>query len=277
MVPIYTSISLFRSGYCTAPGFVVDPQRGKGRQTFYAVWALLRHPTHGIILFDTGYAERFYQATKSWPEKLYALATPVTISKEEEVVQVLERAGIAASEVNYLLVSHFHADHIGGLLDFPEAKIICSRKAYEEVAHIKRWGGVKKGLLKKLIPDDLATRVRFIESISHPVADASSGLIFYDLFGDSSIRLADLPGHARGMLGLLIPGKEQSIFLASDAAWRHDTFLRQVMPSPIAKLFFDDWKAYRQTFHRLLLYHRSNPSVRILFTHCPETIHYLHT
>jgi hypothetical protein len=29
--------------------------------------ALIEHPVHGKILFDTGYSERFYKATSKWP------------------------------------------------------------------------------------------------------------------------------------------------------------------------------------------------------------------
>lgn len=270
-------IRFFHSGYCTAHSAVVDPEKGKGKSRFYAVWALIKHPLHGYLLFDTGYAPRFYEATKSFPGKLYAWATPVFVSNEESAVARLKAIGISPSEVKSILISHFHADHIGGLLDFPEAELICSRKAMKEVENKKGFSAVRKGILEKLLPPDLESRIRFVEDISEARIDKSAGLVFYDLYQDGSIQLTELPGHARGMLGLLAQGTKEKIFLASDASWSRDTFFRQVKPSRITKLFFDSWEEFGNTYKKLFRYYQTHPEETMLFTHCPETMNYIET
>ncbi len=274
MVQEPIELTFFHSGSCTASASVVDPEKGKGRQRFFAVWALLRHPEHGYILFDTGYTRRFYEATRKFPEKLYALFTPVQVTEEESALQQLTRKGIKAADIRYIIVSHFHADHIGGLKDFPEAKIICSRDALAEVLAKKGFSAVRKGLLNALIPEDIKARTVLIEESATKEEDPS-GLTLYTLWGDERLKLAALPGHARGMIGLLIRTKEQTLLFAADAGWSLDTFRRQVLPASITRLFFDSWGDYGSTFKKLLLYQQQNPETKILFTHCPETMDHI--
>lgn len=270
-------IRFFHSGYCTSHSAIVDPEKGKGKSRFYATWALIKHATQGYLLFDTGYAQRFYEATKSFPDKFYAWATPVFINENESAIERLISEGISPSEINTILISHFHADHIGGLLDFPDAKFICSKKAMDEVRTKKGFAAVKKGILRKLIPVDIESRISFIEELSEARVDVNSGLVLYDLYKDGSLQLAELPGHAHGMLGLLVQTNKGKLFFASDASWSRDTFFRQVKPSKITKLFFDSWKAFKDTYKKLFRYHQAHPEETILFTHCPETMNYIDT
>ncbi len=270
-------ISFFHSGYCTASAAIVDPEKGKGRQRFFAVWALIVHPIHGYLLLDTGYAHRFYEATRHFPEKLYAVVTPVCLEEGQSALEQLKTLGITAAEIKYVLISHFHVDHISGLLDFPEAKIICSRASLVEVLTKNRIAALQKGILKKLVPEDLGKRALCIEDLAIARTDEHSGLEFYDLFKDGSLQLVPLPGHARGMFGVLVCSDKGTFLYATDAGWSRDTFIRQVYPSKLTKLFFDNWKEYCSTYQKLFAYIEKNPETTILFTHCPETMQYLST
>ena len=39
----------------------------------------------GWILFDTGYTSRFYESTKSYPNRIYANATKVVVTDTDEI------------------------------------------------------------------------------------------------------------------------------------------------------------------------------------------------
>ena len=71
---------------------------------FNALYALISHPDKGYILFDTGYTRRFYDATKSYPNKIYANETKVTITKSNEVKSQLESIGIKAEEIKHIII-----------------------------------------------------------------------------------------------------------------------------------------------------------------------------
>lgn len=272
MVPGYSSVKLhiFHSGYCVSHGRVVDPVQGQKRCRFYATWALIEHPEQGLILFDTGYAPRFREATARWPYKLYALMTPVFLEAHETALERLKALGYAPDQIKTIILSHFHGDHIAGLQDFPNAKVICSASAWAQASSVKGWAAVSKGILPDLIPSDLGSRMQSID-------DAELGQLSikdsaYDLFGDGCMLLYALPGHGRGQLGALLQTEEGPVFLAADAAWQLEPWKAGILPRSIVRLFFDDWGAYKRTFGDLRDFARLYPRCRIVFTHSPELI-----
>jgi glyoxylase-like metal-dependent hydrolase (beta-lactamase superfamily II) len=269
------SVELFHSGYCLSNARVVNPGASPGKMKFYAVWLLIYHESTGYMLFDTGYTERFYAVTKKFPERFYRIVTPVFIRETDTVSVTLEKKGIPKDKIKYIVISHFHADHIGALLDFPNAAYLCSRTAYEQVRAVKGMKAVIKGILKGLIPIDFEKRVIFIEDIAEKGADKSSGLWFYCFPGVDQLKFFLLPGHAKGMLGLYIESGEKRFFYASDAAWNKDAFMGGILPRKIVSLFFDSWKEYTETQEKIRIFLLEHPDVNILFTHCPKTLDYI--
>ena len=98
--------------------------RGGQRRRFdcHALVALLCHPRHGWLLWDTGYAPRLLDATRHLPFALYRRATPLHLHPELAVAAQLGRWGLVPGEISRVVLSHFHADHIAGLRDFPRAE-----------------------------------------------------------------------------------------------------------------------------------------------------------
>lgn len=234
---------------------------------FHALFGLIKHPEMGWILFDTGYTERFYEATKSFPNKLYALTTKVNITKTDEVKQQLKSNGILPEDITHIIISHFHADHIGGLKDFENATIYCSKLAYRQVQKTSNQFAFAKGILKDLILENIEKRLRFIENISQAVEDDIFG-IKYDLFNDKSIYIYLLPGHAAGQIGIFIQTNITKYFLIADACWNERAFKNDALPSPIVRLFFDSWSDYKGSIKKIKLFHEKYPEVIIIPTHC---------
>lgn len=272
MVPGSTKVKLhiFHSGYCVAHGKVIDPVNGQKHCQVYATWALIEHPEQGLMLFDTGYAPRFQEATVRWPYRLYALMTPLFLEAHETALERLKALGYAPDQIKTILISHFHGDHIAGLKDFPQAKVICSASAWAQASSVKGWAAVSKGILPDLIPGDLGQRIQSID-------DAKLGQLnikdsAYDLFADGSMLLYALPGHGRGQLGALLQTEDGLVFLAADAAWQLEPWKAGILPRSIVRLFFDDWQAYKRTFGDLRDFAEAHRDCRIVFTHSPELV-----
>jgi glyoxylase-like metal-dependent hydrolase (beta-lactamase superfamily II) len=263
-------VSYFASGYCISHANIIDPKHGKGKTRFYAVWALIQHPEFGNILFDTGYAPYFQAVTDNFPDRFYRWATPVFLKETETAKAILEQNGIASHQINYIIISHFHADHVAGLKDFPNAQFICTKSAYEQMAQLNGIWAVGKGILKGLIPTDFSERVLFVEDIAEKSLD-KSGLVMFDLFNKNILKLVLIAGHARGMLGFYA---NHQLF-ATDASWSLDTFEKGILPRKIVKLFFDSWTDFVETQAKLRAFLVQNPATTILFTHCPETLKYI--
>jgi len=239
---------------------------------FPALVGLIEHPTRGPFLFDTGYAEAFFTATRGWPGCLYRWATPVELRPEQRLGAQLERLGLRARDVQGLVLSHFHADHVAGLCDFPERRVWTSRAAFEAVRTLGRWSGLRRAHLPALLPGDLAARLAPIEDaprrrLEGPWAALGEG---HDLFDDGSVLAVLLPGHARGQLGLLV--REESgleLLLAADAAWTTRALRENRPPAAPARLLVDDWAAYGRTLATLGAI-ACRDDVRILPSHCLE-------
>ncbi|MEO8765089.1 MAG: MBL fold metallo-hydrolase [Ginsengibacter sp.] len=268
-------VKFFASGYCTAFAKILNLDGDKPGRKFYATWCLVTHLEYGNILFDTGYTERFYSATKKYPGKAYSLLTPVYIDNKDAAKTLLEVEGITAGEVNYIVISHFHADHIGGLIDFPNARFVCSRDAYEQVRSLNGWRAVKKGILKTLLPENFESRILFIEDHYSTYVDPASDLKFYRLFNLESLQVVFLPGHAKGMLGLMIRSNDRNYLFATDAAWDTLAFEKRVLPKKIVRFFFDSWSGYRETYDKLYRLKKHNPGIQLMFTHCPLTLNFI--
>lgn len=261
---------LLKVGYCFHPEAMVAQGASWKATVFPSMVALIKHPTKGYILFDTGYANRFNDATQSFPERLYRWLTPMTLPSEENLLTQLQTMGIALDEINYVFISHFHADHIAGLIDFPNAHFVCSREGLQSFYQRKGVRGLIKGYLPALLPDDFENRVSFIEDkiaipLAKPLLPFSCG---YDLFNDGACIAIELPGHAYGHFGLLFHNNDLVNFLIGDACWTEDAYKLGVKPNPLTKLIMSDAEQYHMTLDKLASLYGQNQSIRLIPSHC---------
>ncbi|RXZ79381.1 MBL fold metallo-hydrolase [Paenibacillaceae bacterium] len=265
-------IALYCTGYCMQRE-ALSLQGSSWRSVpFPALFALIEHPEHGLILFDTGYSERFASATDSFPYRLYRWTTPVVTAGYGSAAELLEAKGYRPSDVRMIVVSHFHADHICGLSDFPNAQFVCSRKAYLSVKGLTGFAAVKRAYLPGLLPPDFEERACWTEELKQ--VDISGAFMplrrAFDVLGDGSLLVVDLPGHASHQIGLLVksPSGEADVLLGADASWSMQAVRENRPPHPLAYLVIDEAKPFKETFRMLVALHRSNPELRMLFTHC---------
>lgn len=239
--------------------------------SFKALYGLIHHDVLGWILYDTGYTDRFYACTRRFPNIIYAKLTKVVINKEDEVVSQLKRFGLEPNDIKHIIITHFHADHACGMKDFPNATFYCSKEAFEHTMKLNKTISFSKGVLKGLLPDDLHKRVKFVEDVGHEFEDKIFGTS-YDLFGDDSIHTFNLPGHAKGQIGIQFQTESNTYFLVADACWNRSAFTENKLPNPIVRFFFSSWKDYKQTVSKLAVYHKENPEVKMVPTHCNDTL-----
>lgn len=263
-------IYLNHAGYCWAKEN--DAIKGGRKQEikFHALWGLIEHPEKGFILYDTGYTRRFHSATRTFPNKIYAVLTKVEIQEEDEIAYQLSAHGISPDSIQHIIITHFHADHVGGLKDFKNAIIYTSSQAFLHTNKLSNFFAFSKGVLKSLLPTDLSKRVVCIDQVCKKLNDP----VFshkYDLFGDQSIFIYDLPGHAAGQIGVYLETKRQPYFLIADACWLDKSYQNLILPSPIVKLFFHNWADFKNSLFNIHTFHKKNPEVKIVPTHCADT------
>jgi glyoxylase-like metal-dependent hydrolase (beta-lactamase superfamily II) len=230
--------------------------------------ALLEHPRHGWVLWDTGYAPRMLEETRRLPFRLYRAMTPLRLRKELAVVAQLPRLGLSPRDIRTVIVSHFHADHLCGLRDFPEAHFVTSRAAYDYASSRSGWQALRRGLVPALVPDDFADRAtlidRFGDELLGPLGSA------HDLFGDGTLRLVPLPGHARGQIGLHASTTRGPVLFPADSAWMSAAIRELRPPHAVTHGLVDDAAAVHDTLRCLHEFAAEHPEVTLAPTHCPE-------
>jgi len=250
--------------------------RGGSRRAidFPALVGLIEHPRHGLMLYDTGYSRHLWTATRRFPECLYRVITPITLPPGEELLAQLESRRIAASDIDTIFISHFHADHVAGLRDFPRARFMATRAERTLCEKKGRIGRLTRAYLAELLPPDAETRLSYAEN--RPAVNMPAEWMPFregrDLLGDASVVGLDLPGHAASQLGMAFATEEEgAYFLVGDACWKIEGLEQDRRPSPLAYTVFHDRTDYDETFDKLRALHASAQAPRIIPSHCSTT------
>lgn len=268
-------IDILHAGYCTSPEHLAI-QGGRWRTIhFPAMFALLRHPNFGAMLFDTGYSYRFFDETKKFPKRFYRWMTPVYLKEEDLVVNQLATFNLSPQDISHVFISHFHADHVGSLCDLPKSRYVYLPHAYSHLRNAPPPEDMKHAFLRGQIPSDFDTRSQEVDMsksvlLSEEYAPFKTG---YDLLGDGSIIGVELPGHAHGQMGIFARNDEDMVFFfVADAAWLKRSIVENRPPHKIANILFPDPIAYRETLGKLQTYTLTHPDTVVVPSHCDETI-----
>jgi glyoxylase-like metal-dependent hydrolase (beta-lactamase superfamily II) len=268
-------VSIFTAGFCTCPEQIAI-QGGRWREIrFPAMFALLEHPRLGAMLFDTGYSQRFFDETSRFPNRLYRMLTPVTLREEQVAVNQLAALNIRSADVTRIFISHFHADHIAALGDFPRARYVYLPGAFDAVRNLRGLGALSRAYLPGLLPGDFAERADPVpasvkRTLPPEYAPFTTG---FDLLGDESLLAVELPGHAVGQLGLFVRDESGvTYFFVADAAWLGASLTGNRPPHPLANLLFPDPAAYRATLADLHHFQGRRPEVQLIPSHCETTL-----
>ena len=262
-------LHLLDTGYCTASESHMLRGAEHRQIACHALVGLIEHPTYGWLLWDTGYAPRMLEATFRWPYWPYRLATPLHIG--EPVVAQLGRFGLLPSAIRQIIVSHFHADHIAGLRDFPRAQVFTTKAAYSSVVGSQGLAALRKAFIPTLLPNDF--RPTLLPQFTGPVLPGLGST--YDLLGDSSLLLVELPGHARGQIGMVLRTQRGPVLLAADGAWHSRAIRERRPPARVTLLMVDDANAVQTTLDGLHAFAQAYPGTTIVPTHCPEVFGHL--
>lgn len=266
-------VSLIEAGHCLHPAALARAGASLCPAQFPALVGVIRHPTAGVLLFDTGYDPAFFAATRPLPERLYRWTTPVRLGAGEAAVDQLAAIGVAAGDVTAVILSHFHGDHVAGLGAFPRARIFCARAGLDELRRLGRFARVRHGLLAALAPPDIAARASFFEDLPRralpgALAPFEDGA---DLLGDGALLAVELPGHCTGHWGLALAHEDgRWLMLVGDAAWSIGAIRDNAPPPRLTTALLGDTPRYRRTLDALHTLDRRNDAIVLLPSHCRE-------
>lgn len=192
-----------------------------------------RHPAFGHSLIDTGYGAPL-QRPGLYLTLYNALLKPSVLSAEP-INHGLAPLGLRRNDIRTVILTHFHADHVGGLADLPGTRILTSRPAWDAVKRRGRTGNALAGVFDRLLPEDLERRLAFFDASGQVQAPFGLGPA-WDIAGDGSLLVVDLPGHHDGHVGLCFPKRAQPLLYATDVQWLLRAILEDRAPGFPASL-----------------------------------------
>lgn len=227
-------------GYCVNDVKFIFKDRKSKKMTFPANCFLFHHAEYGYILYDTGYSRRIYEG--DFINKIYTTLNPTVIEEEETLANKLKRIDIDPNDIHYIVLSHMHPDHIGGLRDFPNAQIIVSRGVAETYKKRKK----RDLIFKNQVPHDFEERLIVLEE--HAGIHEIDGVSYYNYFGEDLL-LLDISGHTDGQLGMYLP--KGKLLLVADAYWLKEELSQEMPYTVMTKLIMSDFEKYKKS-HQLI-------------------------
>src|SRR4051812_47402665 len=111
----FDEFHLLDTGYCLArEGMLIHGGSYKTVKC-HCVVALLKHPTHGWGLWDTGYAPRMWEETRRLPNRIYRWAAPLPAQPDRSALKQVRGMGMDGKDIQWIVLSHLHGDHVSGL------------------------------------------------------------------------------------------------------------------------------------------------------------------
>jgi N-acyl homoserine lactone hydrolase len=235
---------------------------GKPATTVPVPSFLIRHPSAGAILVDTGLHPSIATDPKENFGSLGARFGHPTLAAGEDIPSQLRERGLDPGEIPIVVMTHLHLDHTSAISEFPSSTFVVSENEWQAAAHGS--GPLLNGYRRAHF--DYAFEYRTVD-FNRDIVDsyASFGRTF-DLFGDGSIHLAYTPGHSAGHMSVICRLAERDFVIGGDAMYLAGQLDGSEPPPPRPA----DAHNFRRSLQELRLFHSQFPDAVITPGHDPD-------
>ena len=218
---------------------------------------IIEHP-EGLIVVDTGETARVAEPGYfPWWHPYYRYGLKEWVQPEEEIGPQMRALGFDPNDVRWVLLTHLHTDHAGGLAHFPKAEHLVSRREY---MNAKGARGLARGFLSNRWPDWFSPTL--VDMQPEPIAPFPNS---FPVTSVGDVRFVPTPGHTVGHLSVLVTAPEVTYFLAGDASYTQELMLSEQIDGVSRDRF-----TARQTLENIHTFCSTTPTV-YLPSHDPDT------
>jgi glyoxylase-like metal-dependent hydrolase (beta-lactamase superfamily II) len=218
---------------------------------------LIEHP-EGLIVVDTGETSRVAESGyyTRW-NPYYRLAVREWVAPEDEIGPQIRRLGLSPDDVRWVVLTHLHTDHAGGLAHFPDSEIISSRAEFDFARGLP---GKARGYLPQRWPVWFSPTL--IEPAGAPFGPFADSM---PLTAAGDVHILPTPGHTPGHLSVAVDAGDTVFLLAGDVSYSQQLMLDGVVDGVTA-----DPATARATIGRIRRLVSERPTV-YLPTHDPDS------
>jgi N-acyl homoserine lactone hydrolase len=232
----------------------------KGRWDLPCPAFLVRHPSAGNVLVDTGLHPSVATDPRQNFGSLAVRVAPPALGPGEDVPAQLRARGVHPRDVHTVVMTHLHFDHASGISEFPDAVFVIAEQ---------EWLAATTGRAPALngyrhAHYDFVFDYRTLDYDRAGIDSYASFGRTFDLFGDGSVRLAYTPGHSAGHQSVICRLRERDFLIAGDAIYTQ----RQLDAGPLPPRPYDAHR-FRRSLQELKLFKRQYPEAVICPGHDP--------
>lgn len=181
-------------------------------QQFPVLSWLIEHP-EGLVLFDTGMHIDLQHSVDRIGEETAKTIRP-DFSPGEELTARLAERGITPQDIDRVVVSHLHFDHVGGNEELPDARVVVQRD---------EWAA---GQDQRLIDYGVYNPADYDHG--HDVQQIDGE---HDVFGDGLLTCLPTPGHTRGHQSLRVELASGPVVLTGDCVYTERLLDEMIVPT----------------------------------------------
>jgi N-acyl homoserine lactone hydrolase len=225
---------------------------------------LVKHPS-GDLLIDTGNSSHFDDEIQNYPFllrlKLKNLAGQ--LNPDVPLPELMRLVGGDPDKIRWVVLSHSHLDHAGGLMDLPRVPVLLTREelqyAFDPAMQAE---GYVVPLHTQRFPSIDAPTLKF-DPKPYETFDEST-----DLYGDGSVVVVPLRGHTPGSVGIFVNlDPHHRFFHVGDAVDEERGFQDRVGKSLLLRDTDNDPARANQIVAKLNQLHQMVPDLAIIPAH----------
>jgi len=147
----------------------------------------------------------------------------------EELVNSLQKIKIKPENIDSILLTHFHYDHIGNLNLFKNAKIYASKQEIEDFKKNPFGTVLNENFIEKIVDGEGKTKPtkEFIKMGNVKIEPIGN-------FASKSIKIIRVPGHTSGSIAFYMP--EEKILFSGDTIFDNGTGRTDLPTSDAGKM-----------------------------------------